>query len=371
MPGGRKKPEPEPETESDEEFEEEEGEEEEVEEFDAVAYFKSIPLERRRRVYALKAMLAEGKKFERQMRDRLAALMVQTEAKLKPLLEARAKIVAGEVEPTNDEVARGEATAAAKATSDAAAGKVEEIPSSDDEKGREKKGVKVVAPKDADDEDVLKAAGADPKGGIPNFWLTAMRNNEVLDVCVMGRDEAALKFLKDIRCESIDGNPQKGFKLTFAFAENPYFTDKELVKCYHMDQEDEDDDDVLDHATGCSINWKSAENKLTCVLKKRKQRKKGSAEVRIVTKEEKCPSFFHFFEPPQPPKDDEEDEDDEDMGDIENDYEQGLAFKNALVPRAVYYYTGQAIADMAEGMEDDDDFEAEGDDEEGSDEDDE
>ena len=364
MPGGKRRPQPEPETESESDMEEEE-EEEEEEEFDAVAYFKSQPLARRRRIYALKALLAEGKVFERAMKDRIAALTVQTEAKLKPLLDARRKIVTGEVEPSDAEVARGEKSAAGQATSDAAAGKVEEIPSSDDEKKPEKKGVKVVAPKDTEDDDVLKAAAADPKGGLPHFWLTAIRNNEVLDVSVMNRDAKALEALKDIRCESLEGNPQKGFKLTFEFGSNPFFSNKELTKVYKMDTEDEDDDDVLDHAEGCDIKWTSPEQKLVVDLKKRKQRKKGSAEVRIVTKEEKCPSFFHFFNPPKPSEDD--DEDDEDLGDVENDYEQGLAFKNSLVPRAVYYYTGQAIAEMAEGMDGGSDMEEMEDDEEDSD----
>uniref|UniRef100_A0A5B7AAS2 Uncharacterized protein n=1 Tax=Davidia involucrata TaxID=16924 RepID=A0A5B7AAS2_DAVIN len=47
--------------------------------------------------------------------------------------------------------------------------------------------------------------------GVPDFWLNAMKNNEVLSEEISERDEGALKFLKDIKWCRVD-NP-KGFKL--------------------------------------------------------------------------------------------------------------------------------------------------------------
>ena len=49
--------------------------------------------------------------------------------------------------------------------------------------------------------------------GVPDFWLTAMKTNEVLAEEISERDEGALKYIKDIKWCRID-NP-KGFKLEF------------------------------------------------------------------------------------------------------------------------------------------------------------
>ncbi|RDX82120.1 Nucleosome assembly protein 1;3, partial [Mucuna pruriens] len=77
----------------------------------------------------------------------------------------------------------------------------------------------------------------DKEKGVPAFWLTAMKSNEVLAEEISERDEGALKFLKDIKWSRIE-NP-KGFKLDFFFDCNPYFTNTVLTKTYHMIDEDE------------------------------------------------------------------------------------------------------------------------------------
>lgn len=62
---------------------------------------------------------------------------------------------------------------------------------------------------------------------------------------IQERDEAALKFLKDIKWFRID-NP-KGFKLEFYFDANPFFKNTVLTKTYHMIDEDEP---ILEKAIG-------------------------------------------------------------------------------------------------------------------------
>ena len=111
--------------------------------------------------------------------------------------------------------------------------------------------------------------------GVPDFWLTAMKNNEVLSdevsypviivvltffllemvmlifyfFCgwnqINERDEGALKYLKDIKWYRID--EPKGFKLEFYFDNNPYFKNTVLTKTYHMIDEDEP---ILEKAIG-------------------------------------------------------------------------------------------------------------------------
>ncbi|GKA62751.1 nucleosome assembly protein 1;4, partial [Tanacetum coccineum] len=54
--------------------------------------------------------------------------------------------------------------------------------------------------------------------GVPDFWLTAMKINEILAEEISERDEEALKYLKDIKWYRMDD--PKGFKLEFFFDTN-------------------------------------------------------------------------------------------------------------------------------------------------------
>ncbi|KAI3913685.1 hypothetical protein MKW92_017946, partial [Papaver armeniacum] len=73
--------------------------------------------------------------------------------------------------------------------------------------------------------------------GVPNFWLNAMKANEVLAKEITKRDEDPLMFLKDIRWDRID--TPKGFKLSFIFGVNRYFNNAILEKTYHVTNDDE------------------------------------------------------------------------------------------------------------------------------------
>ncbi|PWA85303.1 nucleosome assembly protein [Artemisia annua] len=59
----------------------------------------------------------------------------------------------------------------------------------------------------------------DTEKGVPEFWLTAMKHNEITAEEITERDEEALKYLKDIKWCRMDD--PKGFKLEFFFDTNP------------------------------------------------------------------------------------------------------------------------------------------------------
>jgi hypothetical protein len=67
--------------------------------------------------------------------------------------------------------------------------------------------------------------------GVPQFWLTAMKTNEILAMQITERDEAALKYIKDIKWSNLDEN--KGFILEFYFDSNPYFKNPTVLP-YHF-----------------------------------------------------------------------------------------------------------------------------------------
>ncbi|XVE70617.1 hypothetical protein DITRI_Ditri10aG0085800 [Diplodiscus trichospermus] len=200
--------------------------------------------------------------------------------------------------------------------------------------------------------------------GVPDFWLTAMKNNEVLSDEITERDEGALKYLKDIKWYRIE--EPKGFKLEFYFDTNPYFKSTVLTKTYHMIDEDEP---ILEKAIGTEIEWYPGKCLTQKLLKKKP--KKGSKNAKPITKTEDCESFFNFFNPPQVPDDDEDiDEDtaEELQNQMEQDYDIGSTIRDKIIPHAVSWFTGEAIQgdelEIEDEDEDDDDDEDEDDDEE-------
>ncbi|KAL0426881.1 UNVERIFIED_CONTAM: Nucleosome assembly protein 1 [Sesamum latifolium] len=200
------------------------------------------------------------------------------------------------------------------------------------------------------DTEATNQADEDEKG-VPDFWLTAMKNNEVLAEEISERDEGALKFLKDIKWSRID-NP-KGFKLEFFFDTNPFFKNSVLTKTYHMIDEDEP---ILEKAIGTEIEWYPGKCLTQKILKKKP--KKGSKNAKPITKTEQCESFFNFFSPPQVP--DEDDDIDEDAAEelqnlMEQDYDVGSTIRDKIIPHAVSWFTGEAAQDEYGDIDDDED----------------
>ncbi|KAJ6813543.1 nucleosome assembly protein 1,4-like [Iris pallida] len=210
---------------------------------------------------------------------------------------------------------------------------------------------------------------ASEEKGVPDFWLNAMKTNEILAEEIQERDEGALKFLKDIKWCRLDD--PKGFKLEFFFGPNPYFKNSVLTKTYHMIDEEEP---ILEKAIGTEIEWLPGKCLTQKILKKKP--KKGSKNAKPITKTEDCESFFNFFNPPEVPDDD--DDIDEDAAEqlqnqMEQDYDIGSTIRDKIIPHAVLWFTGEAVqgeddfADIGEDDEEEDDE----DDDENDDEDDE
>jgi nucleosome assembly protein 1-like 1 len=244
--------------------------------------------------------------------------------------------VNGATEPTEDEIKAGEED--------------EEDEEEDAEKGESSEATS------ADKADV---------SGIPEFWLSAMKNQISLAEMITDRDEAALKYLTDIRMEYLD---KPGFRLIFEFAENEFFTNKTITKTYYYQNESGYGGDfIYDHAEGDKIDWKP-EKDLTVRVEQKKQRNKNTKQTRIVKKTVPTQSFFNFFSPPTAPTE----EDDDAASDIEErlelDYQLGEDIKEKLIPRAIDWFTGEAL--QFEELDEDDFEEGDFDDEDDEDDDD-
>uniref|UniRef100_A0A3Q1B7T9 Nucleosome assembly protein 1-like 1 n=1 Tax=Amphiprion ocellaris TaxID=80972 RepID=A0A3Q1B7T9_AMPOC len=196
----------------------------------------------------------------------------------------------------------------------------------------------------------------DPKG-IPEFWLTVFKNVDLLSDMLQEHDEPILKHLQDIKVKFSDPGQPMSFTLEFHFEPNDFFTNTVLTKTYKMRSEpDENDPFSFDGpeimcCTGCTIDWTKGKN-VTLKTIKKKQKHKGRGTVRTVTKTVPNDSFFNFFTPPEVPENGELDEDSEAV--LAADFEIGHFIRERIVPRAVLYFTGEAIED------DDDDYDEEG-----------
>ncbi|KHN95427.1 nucleosome assembly protein [Metarhizium album ARSEF 1941] len=301
-------------------------------------YIESLPPAVRRRVSGLRGVQKEHSRLEDEFQKEVLELEKKYFAKFMPLYEKRAAIVNGKTEPTEEEVKAGE--------NEDGQGQAEGTP--DDG-----------APKQGD--------VAEDVSGIPEFWLSAMKNQTTLAEMITDRDEAALKHLTDIRMEYLD---KPGFRLIFEFAENEFFTNKFITKTYfYQNESGYGGDFIYDHAEGDKIEWRSGKD-LTVRVEAKKQRNKNTNQTRIVKKTVPTESFFNFFSPPQAPTDDNV-EDEDAVADIEDrlelDYQLGEDIKEKLIPRAIDWFTGEALAfedDFDEDDLDGEDFDEDEDDDE-------
>lgn len=235
-------------------------------------------------------MHVEHTKIEADFQKEILELEKKYAERYRPLYQRRAAIVQGQAEPTEAEVKTGEESA-----------------KDDDE--------------DEDDEDEEEQAKqslatapipADAEKGIPEFWLTALKNHVALSELITERDEEALRSLIDIRMSYLPGT-QAGFKLEFEFdpARNTFFKNKILTKTYfYQDEVGFSGDLVYDHAEGDKVEWLEDKD-LTHRIETKKQRNKNTNQTRTVKRSVPVESFFNFFTPPKPPKggaDEEEDE---------------------------------------------------------------
>lgn len=201
--------------------------------------------------------------------------------------------------------------------------------------------------------------------GVPDFWLTAMKTNDILAEEISERDEEALKYLKDIKWCRLD--VPKGFKLEFFFDTNPFFKNSVLTKTYYMI---DDDDPILEKAIGTEIEWHTGKCLTQKILKKKP--KKGVKNAKPIIKTEKCESFFNFFNPPEVPEDEDDIEDDEAeelQNLMEQDYDIGSTIRDKIIPHAVSWFTGEAAQGDDIVISDDDEDEEEEEEEEDEDDD--
>ncbi|ODM96615.1 Nucleosome assembly protein 1-like 1-B [Orchesella cincta] len=291
------------------------------------------PPEVERRVKALKKIQVELAQVERNFFKEVHEL----EAKYHPLYtkfyERRLVITSGKYEPTDEECEASWETASEtevknnESKAEAAGGEIKKEPTAEA-----------------------------PVSGIPEFWLHVLRNVDRLSEMIHSCDEPILKHLTDITVELM--TEPMGFKLLFHFSPNEWFTNSVLTKTYEMKCEVDLQDPFgfegpeIINCKGCTIDWKEGKN-ITVRVVEKKQKHKKSGALRLISKEEEVPSFFAFFKPPLLPEEGTEDEDVQ-MA-LTMDFEIGQYIREQIIPRAVLYFTGEAVDYETSDLDDDDD----------------
>ena len=213
-------------------------------------YIESLPAPVRRRVAGLKGVQKEHSKLEAQFQEEVLQLEKKYFSKFTPLYQKRAQSINGATEPTEEEI---------KAGKQAEEHEDESAPGQEEAKESENTSANIK--------------------GIPEFWLSAMKNQVSLAELITDDDQAALKSLTDVRMEYLE---RPGFRLIFDFAENEFFSNKIITKTYYYQEESGYGGDfIYDHADGDKIDWKGDKD-LTVRIESKKQRNKSKAPGRFL-----------------------------------------------------------------------------------------
>ncbi|KAF9471863.1 NAP-domain-containing protein [Pholiota conissans] len=302
-------------------------------------YIESLPVEVKLNVEALKGVQVKQTELQNQYKRECLELEKKYLGLQKPLYERRNAIINGKAAATPEEIQAGEQASI----------------------------------KDNEEYTPLPKGVTPASTGIPEFWLTALRNHVALNELITDRDAQALKYLIDVRLEYLTEGENKdsktlgkpGFKILFEFSKNDFFDNEILEKTYLYQEElGYSGDFVYDRAIGTQIKWKEDKD-LTKEFEIKKQRNKNTNRTRLVRKARPTDSFFNFFSPPEPPSDEvmediDEVELDELEEKLEEDYQIGEDLKEKVIPRAIDYFTGKALE--FEVMDDEDDFDDDDDD---------
>ncbi|XP_076855396.1 nucleosome assembly protein 1-like 4b isoform X2 [Brachyhypopomus gauderio] len=292
----------------------------------------SLPSSVRRRVNALKNLQVKSAHVEAKFYEEVHELERKYASLYQPLFDKRKAMVTGAVEPSDEECEW-------------------QSHQEDEDLAEELQKKASIEEKGAESE---AAAQEDPKG-IPEFWLTIFRSVDMLSDLLQEHDEPILKHLQDIKVIFSGPGEPMSFTLEFHFEPNNYFKNTILTKVYKMKSEPDFEDPFsfegpeIIECEGCEIDWCKGKDVTVKTIKK-KQKHKGRGVIRTVTKQVPTDSFFNFFNPIKVSPDSELDEDSEFT--LATDFEIGHFFRERIVPRAVLYFTGEAL-------EDDDSFEEE------------
>jgi len=109
--------------------------------------------------------------------------------------------------------------------------------------------------------------------GIPDFWLTILKNTSLISDMIQPYDEPILKHLTDVRVYLLE--EPMGFALEFHFSPNEWFSNTVLTKEYEMKCVPDKNNPLsfegpeIFKCKGCTINWNKGKNVTVKLVKKK------------------------------------------------------------------------------------------------------
>lgn len=303
-------------------------------------YIESLPKPMKRRLKALKKLQLQFTEMEADFYREVHSLEVKYDKKHQELYEKRRQIVTAAHEPTDEEA---DFTLGSEDEEEKEKTEGEDKELCEDLETKAK-----VEGEEGEEKDVKLHGFTDETKGLPEFWLTIFRNVDLLEEMMQEHDEPILVHLNDIKLKFHD-DPM-AFTLEFCFDENEFFSNKVLTKFYEMKCKPDPEDPFgfegpeIIRCKGCTIDWKADKNVTVRTIKK-KQKHKTRGAVRTITKTVPRDSFFNFFNPPAVPDEVGEVMDEHLQSLLTSDFEIGHYIRERIIPRAVLFFTGEALDD--------------------------
>ncbi|KAM8753077.1 nucleosome assembly protein 1-like 3 [Rhynchonycteris naso] len=181
----------------------------------------------------------------------------------------------------------------------------------------------------------------DPKG-VPDYWLTVLKNVDKLGPMIQKHDEPILKFLSDVSLKFSKPGQPISYTFDFSFRPNPYFRNEVLTKTYIIKSKPDHNDPFfswgwgIHDCKGCKIDWRRGKNVTVTTTQSRTT---ATGEIEIQPRVVPNASFFNFFSPPEIPE----------IGKLEpredaildEDFEIGEILHDNVILKSVYYFTGE------------------------------
>ncbi|XP_045851428.1 nucleosome assembly protein 1-like 3 [Meles meles] len=189
----------------------------------------------------------------------------------------------------------------------------------------------------------------DPKG-IPDYWLTVLKNVDKLGPMIQKYDAPILKFLSDISLKFSKPGQPISYTFEFYFLPNPYFRNEMLTKTYIIKSKPDHNDPFfswgweIQDCKGCKIDWKRGKDVTVTTTQSRTT---ATGEIEIQPRVVPNASFFNFFSPPEIPKIGKlEPREDAILGE---DFEIGQILHDNVILKSIYYYTGEVKVTYDDG----------------------
>lgn len=123
---------------------------------------------------------------------------------------------------------------------------------------------------------------------IPNFWVTAFVNHPQISAILDEDEEECLQFMTRVEVEEFE-DIKSGYKISFNFKDNPYFSNKVLSKEFHLGTSGEDE--VGDPTSkNTDITWKEGKD---LVAKANESQKASAGSKRQMAALSR--TFFQWF----------------------------------------------------------------------------